>query len=168
MKGFTLIELLVVVLIIGILSSVALPQYTKAVEKSRATSAWTILDGMRKAVILYELSGESLATLRASSAPWDDLSLDFPLEKVTIGSQTWLKDKNFYYQLDLPEQVRAYRMDSSGGYPGNFDLTIKIQPSLENISSGTRTCAARTTEGHALCKSFGGKLRSGSTNDYIL
>ena len=39
-KGFTLIELMVTVLIVGILASVALPQYRKAIERARSPSHW--------------------------------------------------------------------------------------------------------------------------------
>ena len=47
-SGFTLLELLVVVLIIAVLAAVAMPEYLKAAERSRATETITMLEAIAK------------------------------------------------------------------------------------------------------------------------
>ncbi len=54
-KAFTLIELLVVVLIIGILAAIAVPQYQKAVGKSRAMQLITASKSLAEANRAYYL-----------------------------------------------------------------------------------------------------------------
>ena len=69
--GFTLIELLVVVLIIGILAAVALPQYQKAVWKSRATQLLTATRSLATAQEAHYMASGEYAT------SFGELALDF-------------------------------------------------------------------------------------------
>ena len=70
-QAFTLIELLVVVLIIGILAAVALPQYQKAVWKSRAAQLYTLVKALSTAQEAYFMTNGEYATR------FDELDLAF-------------------------------------------------------------------------------------------
>ena len=56
-KGFTMIELLIVVLIVGILSAVALPNYRKSIEKAKTVEASVTSKALLEAAIMYATEG---------------------------------------------------------------------------------------------------------------
>ena len=55
-RAFTLMELLVVVLIIGVLAAVAVPQYKRAVLKSRFSTLMPVANSLAKGNEVYYLS----------------------------------------------------------------------------------------------------------------
>ena len=59
--GFTLVEILVVVLIIGILSAVALPQYQKAVQRAKMTEALVVMKKIIDNAQMCHMSGADMS-----------------------------------------------------------------------------------------------------------
>lgn len=120
-QGFTLIELLVVVLIIGILSSIALPQYQTAVEKARLTEALTNINAMEKSVQIWDLSnpGENM------DSPKDQM--DISLSGCVWDSPDSCESKYFVYAVldGRDDYDKAMRMKADGDsmynlYYGNW------------------------------------------------
>ena len=78
-----------VVLIIGILSAVALPQYETAVEKARASEAFVLLKAMKTGEDAYRLANgaDAVPTVK-------DLDLELPGEDGAVGAIPAKKTKN--------------------------------------------------------------------------
>lgn len=163
-KGFTLIELLVVVLIIGILSAVALPQYTKAVEKSRATEAITLLGNLVNAEQIYKMSTGGYTT--------DLTLLDLQLPGVTgTAAQTSTLTKNFQISVPVATTTTFLGTAQRGQVSGstftpstNADTQYTISASIDANGNLRRWCetakptavlaADKTSGASAVCKSI--------------
>ena len=151
-SGFTLIELLVVVLIIGILSAVALPQYEKAVEKSRLAEAQANIGTLKQAIESYLLANNITGTVNPI------VDIDFPCTptQASISIQGFAC-KHFVYEPYCNQNgchinaFRYYKSDYS-------DIRSHYVLSSDRTSSGQwlTTCIyyENNSLGHQVCKTL--------------
>ena len=84
-RGFTLLELMMVVIIIGILASIALPQYLRAAERARAAEALTVLAG----ISITELRFRAQDPNGLYQITLANLDIDVPGVGANPPSQSW-------------------------------------------------------------------------------
>lgn len=139
-KGFTLIELLVVVLIIGILSAIALPQYFKAVEKARGAEALQLFGAIAGAQQRYYLTRDEYAT------EFNLLDLDLTdKDGKAVGGVSSYNTKNFKIEIGGSDKNAYIKATRSGG-------RYKYQL-CKNFNDGHLECDG--TKGKDICPTLG-------------
>ncbi len=135
--GFTLIELLVVVLIIGILAAVAVPQYQKAVTKSRLATLKNLTKSIADAQEVYYLENGKYATT------FNDLVIQAP----TDGE---LNDSKDTYAYDWGRCVVTEIVTACSNTKANISYQ-KYYHYITSSSAGQTKCLSRNNVTESVC-----------------
>lgn len=121
--GFTFVELMVAVVLIGILATLAIPNYARSLERSKCSQAIQILKEMRSAGLSFYSNNETFPTPGQESDLEDEAGANF----YSDGSND---DWAFAIQTgnDTTLVVRATRKRGPHAAAGNTTITITDNP----------------------------------------
>ena len=168
-RGFTLLELLVVVLIIGVLTAVALPQYTKAVAKTRIMSGFPVGKAIVQAMDEYYLANGKF------SGNWAAMAIQLPAGVTDANGQALTSlptsmNERVYYGVGTAAK-RSYRLQSNGKlqykYYANPEANIYFYSNYADGGNtplrGKVTCTYGNDQEEQQCQRLGAvKLKKGT------
>ncbi len=156
--GFTLIELLAVVLIIGIMTSIALPQYRRSVSRAEAMEAMVNLRTIFDSAKRYKSAN--------SEVPKKLNGLDISFFDATSDSNSTFNIGRFSYTFE-ENYISACRLGNPTDYCFYFYYMFPTETGLER---DVLTCKTETTDSKYswLCEAIGtDEVHDGSNEYYI-
>ena len=134
-RAFTLIEILIVVVILGILASILIPQFTNVSQDSRRTAELTTVQTLRNQITLYRVQHRD--TNPSTTQFWTNLMATTD-EYGNVGSDVIHKYGPYVAQAPVNPYngLNTVEAVSAGTIPTDADLDIKTFGFLYDVETG--------------------------------